>query len=87
MHQHYWKVHLSTDEQDGRTTATARLHWAERTVVGHGVARCNPSDRDVADIGAELAAARALSDLAGRLLDVTRHHIEATTNAPVHGLR
>ena len=35
------------------------------------------------DIGDELAAARALADLARRMLAVTAHDIEAVTNKPV----
>lgn len=83
MHDKHWSVEITTDEEDGRTTAEAKLHWGERTLVGTGLARCNPTDRDIADIGAELAAARALSDLAEQLRAVTRHHIEIATDAPV----
>jgi len=38
----------------------------------------------VPEIGDELAAARALSDLAHRLLDVTIADIEAITGTPAH---
>ena len=41
-----------------------------------GVARRNPHDRDIPEIGDELAAARALSDLAHHLLDVAGGDIE-----------
>lgn len=87
MHDKHWSVQITTDEHDGHTTAKAKLHWGERTLVGKGLARCNPADRDIADIGAELAAARALSDLAEQLRAVTRHHIEIATDAPVSTLR
>ncbi|AQA05117.1 hypothetical protein BVC93_24975 [Mycobacterium sp. MS1601] len=86
MHGKHWSVDVTTDEHDGTTKAVARLHWGERTLVAEGRARCNPADRDIADIGAELAAARALTDLAQQLRSVTRHHIEAATNAPVDHL-
>ena len=35
--------------------------------TGHGRARLNPADREVAKIGVEIAVARALSDLAHKL--------------------
>ena len=47
------------------------------------MAKLNPADRDVADIGDELAVGRALADLARRLMCVTAHDIEAVTNQPV----
>ena len=46
----------------------------------------DPADRDVADIGDELAVGRALADLARRLMCVTAHDIEAVTNEPVTAL-
>ena len=54
--------------------------------MGVGLARLNPADRNVNDIGDELAAARALADLAKRMLAVTAHDIEAVTNQPVTSL-
>jgi Domain of unknown function (DUF1876) len=37
-------------------------------LVGRGEARRDPADREVTVIGEQIAAARALSDLAGKLL-------------------
>jgi hypothetical protein len=51
--------------------------------VGVGLARLNPADYNVPEIGDELAAARALSDLGHQLLDMTAHDIEAATHRPV----
>jgi hypothetical protein len=79
-----WSVDIYLDESDGETHAEARL--AIRTAEGlrgHGRARCNPADWDVPEIGAELAAARALSDLSHRLLDVASADIEAVTHERV----
>ena len=50
------------------------------------MARLDPDDRKVADIGDELAAARALADLARRMMAATIHDIEAVTNEPVTSL-
>lgn len=74
-----WKVDVSIDERDGHTRAIAKLHWGDRVAVGTGLAKCHPLDRDVADIGDELAVSRALSDLSLRIQTVARRHIESTT--------
>src|SRR5690348_6037568 len=57
-----WTVTIEIDEHDGRTRARARLHTEDcDRLVGVGLARLNPTDQDVPEIGDELAAARALS--------------------------
>ncbi len=76
-----WHVDIYLGEHEGQTHAEARLRPAEDvTLVGTGTARLNPSDRDVPEIGDELATARALSDLAHRLLHTAAEDIEAITN-------
>jgi hypothetical protein len=78
-----WSVEIFMSERDGRTHAEARLHTADRTqLVGTGTARLNPTDRDVPEIGQELAAARALSDLAHHLLSAAAEDIEGITHTP-----
>ncbi|MEU7905739.1 DUF1876 domain-containing protein [Actinoplanes sp. NPDC049118] len=87
MHTRQWTVDIliSEHEEDRRTRAEARLHSGTRTGLrGEGEARRSPRDREVPEIGDELAAARALSDLAYRLLDVSAGDIEQFTNKPVH---
>ena len=80
-----WRVEIQLGEHEGRTRAVARLRTHDRTaLVGTGLARLNPKDHDVPEIGAELATARALHDLADRLLgaavgdiaDVTHEDVE-----------
>ncbi|MEV5706078.1 DUF1876 domain-containing protein [Actinoallomurus sp. NPDC052274] len=79
-----WSVEVVLDEEDGQTYAEARLITREtERVRGQGRARCNPADWDVPEIGAELAASRALSDLAHRLLDLAAADIEAVTHEHV----
>jgi uncharacterized protein DUF1876 len=78
-----WTVEITIDEREGRTRAKARLRWRDQESVGVGLSRLDPTDRDVAEIGDELAVARALSDLARRLMAVTAHDIEAVTNQPM----
>jgi len=77
-----WTVEVSIDEHQGLTRAKARLRWREKELVGVGMARLNPDDRDVAEIGDELAVARALSDLGQRMLTVSADDIEAVTRQP-----
>jgi len=78
-----WAVEISIDEHEGHTRAKARLRGRDQESVGVGLAKLNPADREVADIGDELAVAPALADLARRLMSVTAHDIEAVTNQPV----
>jgi hypothetical protein len=57
------------------------LHTDDKTqLVGRGTAHRNPSDTDIAEIGDELAAARALSNLAHELLDAAASDIEQITH-------
>ncbi|WP_433172205.1 DUF1876 domain-containing protein [Actinoallomurus sp. CA-150999] len=79
--QDRWSVEIYLDEQEGQTHAEARLLARDSEKArGRGKARCNPADWDVPEIGAELAASRALSDLAHRLLDLAASDIEAVTH-------
>ena len=81
----HWTVDIEIDEHDGRTRAVARLGPQDgNRLVGVGQARLNPVDRDVPDIGDELAAARALSELAHTLLEVAAGDIEQITHEPAH---
>ncbi|HET6741678.1 MAG TPA: DUF1876 domain-containing protein [Kribbella sp.] len=85
-----WRVDVFVDEhEDDRTThAEARLHTNDKThLFGRGVAHRNPDDSEIAEIGDELAVARALSDLAHKLLHAAASDIEAITHDRVrlHG--
>ena len=85
MQEKHWRVDIIIDEHDNRTRAEARLHNPDETgFVGVGLARLNPRDTDVPEIGDELAVSRALADLAHRLLDATAEDIEAITHRDVH---
>jgi Domain of unknown function (DUF1876) len=86
MHTRTWTVEIiiSEHEDERRTHAEARLHSdARQTLRGEGEARRSPRDREVPEIGDELATARALADLAYKLLDVTAGDIEQFTHRPV----
>ncbi|WP_214364475.1 DUF1876 domain-containing protein [Pseudonocardia sp. H11422] len=80
-----WTVIVDIDEHDGRTRAVARLHTrGSDRMVGVGTARLSPDDRDVPEIGDELATARALSELSHRLLSTAADDIENVTMKPAH---
>jgi hypothetical protein len=81
----HWTVDIEIAEHDGRTRAVAALGSRDgNRLVGVGLARLNPADRDVPDIGDELAVARALSELAHHLLDAAAGDIEQVTHEPAH---
>jgi Rv2632c-like len=78
-----WNVVIEIDEHDGRTRAVASLHNRDADqLTGVGLARLNPADRDIPEIGDELAAARALADLSHQLLDTAASDIEQVTHEP-----
>ena len=80
-----WLVSLSVAEIDGQTRAEARLVIpGNDQLAGHGLARRNPADREVTRIGAQIAAARALSDLAGQLLHAAAIAVEDVTCEQAH---
>jgi hypothetical protein len=88
---HTWnvKVHLfDADEvrsDDEITSAHAVLTTSAGTTLdGYGRARRNPGDVPIAEIGEELAAARALRDLADRLLKATSDDIGQIEHHKVH---
>ena len=79
-----WPVEISLREEDRETRAEARLTRDRAGMVGRGVARRNPDDQEVTQIGEEIAAARALSDLAHRLLGFAAGQIEDITHERAH---
>lgn len=82
-----WTVDIYIDEHDDDrlTRAEARLHTNDPThLIGKGTARRHPEDAEVSEIGDELAAARALSDLAHQLLHTAATDIEQITHERVH---
>lgn len=66
--QRVWTVEIRFSEDEERTRADAYLRAGPREFAGWGRSRRNPSDPDVPVVGEELAASRALVDLAHRLM-------------------
>ena len=80
-----WTVTIDIGEHDGHTRAVARLRARDtESLVGVGLARLNPADRDVPEIGDEIAVARALADLSRRLLGVAAEDVEQSSGEPAH---
>jgi len=80
-----WSVRLYIIAIDNETHAEAHLVMLDgQEVVGHGDARRNPADHEVTLIGEQIAASRALSDLAGNLLHTAGLSIESLTKERAH---
>lgn len=79
-----WTVEISFTEDEDRTRADAVLVGAPDDLRGWGRARRNPADPDLPAVGEEVAAARALVDLAHHLLEQASHRIETWEGRPVH---
>ncbi|MDV8148037.1 MULTISPECIES: DUF1876 domain-containing protein [Arthrobacter] len=85
MQEKNWSVKIVIDEHENQTRATARLRTGNPAELeGVGLARLNPVDSNVPEIGDELATARALADLAHQLIEVTAADIEKITKEPAH---
>lgn len=75
-----WWVEVFLGETDGVSTATATLHTRDRSSLStHASARLDTHGHDVQEIGFEIATARALSALAGELLESAA---DAISNVP-----
>jgi len=71
------------DEDQDHTEARITLRLRDYELTGFGLAHRNPHDPDLPAVGEELAAARALSDLAHQLLDLAGLQIERHAGHPV----
>ncbi len=83
-----WMVEIHLFESDDTSSARATLVTGagaqqRRTVTGHGRSHRSPDDVDVPEIGAEVAAARALRDLADRLLGTASEDLAAVEHTQV----
>lgn len=71
-----WHVTVAFTEEDRRTRADAVLELGGQRFHGWGQAKRAPGDPSVPVIGEELAAARALSDIAHQLVHAAADRIE-----------
>ena len=70
-----WHVEVTFTEDEDRTRADAILDLRGSHFHSLGQAKRAPDDPSVPIVGEELAAARALSDLAHKLLDAAAERI------------
>jgi hypothetical protein len=78
------EIELTFAEDGDHTNALAWVVIRGATFTGSGRARRNPVDVNLPMIGEELAAARALSDLAHRLVEAATEAISEREGQPVH---
>ena len=79
-----FRVDLNVTEEGNTTDATARLVIDGEEIVASGIARRNPDDPDMPEIGDELAVARALLLLARELGQKVDAGIAAYEGHKVH---
>ncbi|MDR7300667.1 DUF1876 domain-containing protein [Haloactinomyces albus] len=78
-------LNMEVVESEMKTTADATMATGSgRIVHGHGTARRHPDDPDIPQIGDEIAAARALSELSHKLLDTAAQEIGERQHSRVH---
>lgn len=79
-----WRVDVFVYEDDEHTKADAVLHTDAGTELrSSGLARKHPADREVPEIGDELAVCRALSELSHRLLIAASDDVEENVGMAV----
>ena len=91
---HTWRVSidlfssadLGVDEHVTAAHAVLTTTAGNR-IEGYGRAKLNPDDRDVPEVGEELAAARALRNVADRLLRATSDDLSAIEHHKIRLLR
>jgi hypothetical protein len=80
-----WHSEVTFREAGPKTRATALLRLPDGTELrAHGHASKHPNDPVQTRVGEELAAARALNDLARQLLARASTLIEEATHQPAH---
>lgn len=72
-----WTLEIIFKEDGYETRADAWLQSGGREVHGVGRAKRNPTDPEMPAVGEELAAARALSEVAHKLIHRAAEAIEA----------
>jgi Domain of unknown function (DUF1876). len=87
METKQWAIEIQIEEEGDRTFARAVLFSRDDMhLIGVGRSQRNPSDPMVHEIGDEIAVARALADLASKLLTAASADVAQATGSrePVH---
>ncbi len=83
-----WNVQILLGEDEDVCRADAVLEVQGKTEIrGHGTSRRNPEDPSVPMIGEELAIARALADLGGKLAEAANRAIASHESRHLHLIR
>ncbi|HLF40151.1 MAG TPA: DUF1876 domain-containing protein [Acidimicrobiia bacterium] len=78
-----FSMDVVVDEDAERTEAKVLLRLGQREFAAWGRARRNPEDPNVPVIGEELALARAMNEMAHRLVEAAADAIESFEGRPV----
>jgi hypothetical protein len=78
------EIEITFEEDGDHTIARASISIRGVTLTGSGRSRRNPTDPKVPMVGEELAAARALSDLAHHLVEAAAEVISEREGRPAH---
>jgi hypothetical protein len=79
-HTGQWNVRLDLfEDDDGTTKAHVVLDTGTTAMTGRGTAHCSPTDTNVPEVGDELAAGRAMHDLAHQLLKAAEKDVRSMT--------
>ncbi|MFE6869358.1 DUF1876 domain-containing protein [Kitasatospora sp. NPDC057692] len=82
-----WHIEMEFREEGPRTAAAALLRLADGSELrAHGYTSRHPSDPEQLRVGEEIAAARALNDLASQLLTKAHGEIQQVSPVPTHPL-
>jgi len=81
LESHSWKLSFDMREDDQHCEMVVRLDTGLQKFEGEGRSRRNPHDPSMPRVGEELAAARALHDLANHLTEDAWSIVEAASHA------
>ncbi|MFI9626899.1 DUF1876 domain-containing protein [Streptomyces sp. NPDC052042] len=82
-----WHVDLQFEEDSTRTRAAALVRLPDGTEVrAHGYASRHPSDKSQPRVGEEIAGARALNEMAMKMLTKAHDEIDEASGRTSHPL-
>ncbi|MEV6163503.1 DUF1876 domain-containing protein [Streptomyces sp. NPDC052052] len=82
-----WHVDMEFEEDTHRTRAAALVRLPDGNEVrSHGYASRHPSDKDQPRVGEEIAGARALNELAMKMLTKAHDEIDEASGRTSHPL-
>jgi hypothetical protein len=83
-----WHIEMEFREEGDRTSAAAMVRLGDGTEMrAQGTANRHPSDPEQLRVGEEIAGARALMDLASKLLQKAHTEIDEVSGRTSHPLR